>query len=44
MTVGFEDCVTEREVKIAVSKQTVENVIITETREGFYVQVEFKYI
>lgn len=44
MTVGFEDCVTEREVKIAVSKQTVGNVIIMETREGFYVQVEFKYI
>lgn len=44
MTVRVEDCVTEREVKIAVSKQTVGDVIVTETGEGFYVQVEFQYI
>ncbi len=44
MTVRVEECVTEREVKIAVAKQTVGDVIITETSEGFYVQVEFQYI
>ncbi len=44
MTVRVEDCVTEREVKLAVSKQTVGDVTIMETNEGFYVQVEFQYI
>jgi hypothetical protein len=44
MTARVEDCVTEREIKRAVSKQTVGAVLITETSEGFYVQVEFQYI
>ncbi|MGC4097965.1 MAG: hypothetical protein QM706_12680 [Nitrospira sp.] len=44
MTVRVEDCVTEREVKIAVSNRTLGDVIVTETSMGFYVKLEFQYI